>query len=229
MCYNSVMIKAILLDVDDTILDFHQSSRQSILRAAERAGLQLPEAFFDVFTTINVSLWESYERGEINRQQIFDTRWQRSFGEVGIEFDGILFEKLFRHNLRECAVREPGAERMLRYLSAKYPIYVASNTVIDQQVNRMIIAGFHQYITAYFTSDAIGHAKPSREFFAYCLQHLKDLSPSEVVMIGDSLTADIAGAARCGIKTVWYDKYGKNLPDAADWRITSLKEIEEIL
>ena len=223
------MIKAILLDVDDTILDFHQSSRQSIIEAAEKAGLELPEAFFPVFTDINVSLWESYERGEISRQHIFDTRWTRSFEQTGIEFDGVLFEKLFRQNLRQCAVREPGAERMLRYLSERYPIYVASNTVIDQQVNRMIIAGFHQYITAYFTSDAIGYAKPSREFFVYCLKHLPAIKPEEMVMIGDSLTADIAGAARCGIKTIWYDKYGKNIPDAADWRITDLAEIEEIL
>ncbi len=223
------MIKAILLDVDDTILDFHQSSHQSILRAADKAGLELPEAFFPVFTRINVALWESYERGEIERQEIFERRWKEAFGEVGIEFDGILFEKLFRHNLRQCAVREPGAERLLKYLSERYPIYVASNTVIDQQVNRMIIADFHKYITAYFTSDKIGFAKPSREFFRYCLEHLKGIRADETVMIGDSLTADIAGARLCGIRTLWYDKYGKNVPDAADWRVTDLAEIEKIL
>ncbi|MBQ1877945.1 MAG: HAD-IA family hydrolase [Erysipelotrichaceae bacterium] len=223
------MIKAILLDVDDTILDFHQSSLQSILQAADKAGLELPEAFFPVFTRINVALWESYERGEIERQEIFERRWKEAFGEVGIEFDGILFEKLFRHNLRQCAVREPGAERLLKYLSERYPIYVASNTVIDQQVNRMIIADFHKYITAYFTSDNIGFAKPSREFFRYCLNHLKGIEADETVMIGDSLTADIAGARRCGIRTLWYDKYGKNVPDAADWRVTDLAEIEKIL
>lgn len=50
-------------------------------------------------------------------------------------------------------------------------------------------------------------------------------------MIGDSLTADIAGGRAAGMYTCWFDPGGRGaaMPPQADWRITRLEQLMDIL
>jgi len=71
--------------------------------------------------------------------------------------------------------------------------------------------------------------KPDREIFDFALENLK-LKPEEVVMVGDSLRADVEGAKAVGIETVFYDPKGKykEKPAEADYKIESLRELIDI-
>ncbi len=51
------MIKAILMDIDNTVLDFQECSRDSMKKAFKEAGLNYEEYMFDVFTETNEYLW----------------------------------------------------------------------------------------------------------------------------------------------------------------------------
>ena len=55
-----------------------------------------------------------------------------------------------------------------------------------------------------FISDEIGYEKPQIEFFNYVFDRIPTKNPDEVIIIGDSLTSDIAGGIRAGIHTCWY-------------------------
>ena len=95
----------------------------------------------------------------------------------------------------------------------------------------MTKVGIMPYVDKIFVSGKIGHAKPSREFFDACFAELDGVNPEEVMMIGDSLSADVTGAKNYGIQTCWYNhrhETGKN-SEAADHIIDSLLEIKEIL
>ena len=63
------------------------------------------------------------------------------------------------------------------------------------------------------------------------MQRLGGISKDEIVIIGDSLTADIEGGISYGIKTIWFNKYGKNpLKDInSDFTVTSLSDIKSFL
>ncbi len=52
--------------------------------------------------------------------------------------------------------------------------------------------------------------KPSRRYYRRVLKHLH-AKPEEVVMIGDKLIADVWGARRMGMHTVWVERIGKDM------------------
>ena len=225
------MIRAVLIDIDDTIFDFPNSGLCAMQLAAARMGLTLPEETFSHFGAVNKALWQRLERGEISLDTLFYTRWDAVFSRVGVEADGAEFERQFHRGLAESAIEVEGAGALVRYLAEKYDLYAASNGSCAQQASRLSLAGLAPYFRAYFVSDAVGHSKPSREFFAACFARMGGVTPEETVMVGDSLSADIAGAAAYGIHTCWFNKKGIAPPPdlAAEHTVTDLADICSIL
>jgi uncharacterized protein len=68
--------------------------------------------------------------------------------------------------------------------------------------------------------------KPRKEFYRRVLQHFDNPKPSEVVMIGDKIRADIWGGKRAGLKTVWVEHLG---PDNLADRLLGIRRIERKL
>lgn len=225
------MIKAVLIDVDDTLLDFDESAKMSMHMAAKEMGITLPENIWEIFTDINEVLWKDLELGKLTSEELFHVRWTKIFEAAGIAADGPTFEAAFLRGLSVCAPRIAGAEELMPYLHEKYIVGVASNGPYEQQVNRLEKVGLLSYVDHMFVSGKIGHAKPSRAFFDACMEKLGDICPAEVMMVGDSISADIAGAKNYGMQTCWYNH--KGLPadhgTMADYKVESLLEIKEIL
>ena len=224
------MLTTVFIDVDNTLLDFHLCAEDSVKRGFMEWGLEYTDEVFAVFNEINNGLWHALEKGEITRDDIFRTRWQMIFERLGIDRDGIEFEKIFVTNLADSAIPVEGANELARYLSDKYKLYVASNAVHQQQIIRMTKAGMIDYIADFFTSEAIGFAKPSKEFFDECFSRLEGVKKENAIIIGDSLTADIKGGADYGIKTCWFNYKGEKYEGRpADYIVDSLREIMNIL
>ncbi len=225
------MIKAVLIDIDNTLLDFHKCSDEAMCLAAEEYGITFPENYFETFTKINNSLWEKIEKGELDRQGLFKIRWKLIFDAMEIDADGIAFEETFRGNIKACAIPVDGATEILPYLSEKYHVAVASNSEFAQQEKRLRKAEMLPFIKNIFTSEEIGFAKPSQGFFEACKKELPQFEKEEIILIGDSITADIEGAKNFGFKTCWFNY--KKIPDAecetADYIVNDLIEIKNIL
>lgn len=224
------MLTTVFLDVDNTLLDFHLCAEDSIKRGFAQWGLNYTDEVFEVFNEINNGLWHALEKGEITRDDIFRTRWKRIFERLCIDRDGIEFEKIFVTNLADSAIPVEGANALLEHLASKYKLYVASNAVHQQQIVRMTKAGMIDYIADFFTSEAIGYSKPSNEFFDECFRRLDGVKKENVIIIGDSLTADIKGGTDYGIKTCWFNYKGEKYEGRpADYIVDSLSEIMNIL
>lgn len=224
-------IKAVLIDIDNTLLDFDKSAFIAMNETAKKHNVTFPEGYFDVFLRINDKLWKDLECGIIVKQDIYNNRWNMIFKKLGICADGKAFEEDFRKEMRTTAVPVDGAEDILKYLSEKYPIYTASNASKAQQKQRLEKTGLMKYITEMFTSEDIGFQKPAKEFFYFCIREMYPLHAEDVVMIGDSVDADIIGAKNFGIKSIWFDYNKNNFSniDFTDYRITNLLEIKNIL
>lgn len=224
--------KLILIDIDDTLLDFDLSAHSAILAAASEYGLEGTEELLSAFDRINPTLWESVEKKEITKKRLFEIRWDTVFGELNGCFPrGTDFENAFKLALRTAAVPIEGAAELLGYLSSKYTLCVASNSTLLQQETRLKAAGMRHFFDKIFVSDLIGAEKPSREFFDYCFAGLESITPEESVMIGDSLSADIAGGNRYGMTTVFIDRGKPNRhPEIIpDFTVTALSEIKKLL
>ena len=225
------MIKTVFVDIDNTILDFNKCALQSMTEGLHDVGLQYKDGLFEIFKTINDRLWLDIEKGIIDINYLMLHRWNMVFEKAGIEFDGVRFEELFRKGLRESHEEVDGAGELLKYLSGKYTVCAASNGPYEQQVKRLTDARLAHYIDHMFISEEIGYKKPNPNFFAVCFDRLGNTLPSESMMIGDSLTADIGGAGSYGMKTCWFDhgKTGDLMGASPDYSVTNLSDIEKIL
>ena len=228
------MIKAVLLDIDNTLLSFDEYVKTSMRTGFQKFGLAAYEPWmYDVFTRVNNGLWRQIEEGQIVFSQLEQVRWNRVFEQLGISFDGPVFEAYFRSCLRDSAIAVEGALELLRALSGRCAVAVASNGPYEQQVHRLDIGGMLPYIDHIFISEEIGAVKPSGAFFDVCMARLCEKMPvdrREVLMVGDSLTSDIGGGTAAGLLTCWYDPEGRSLPPNLhpDWVARSLGEIPAI-
>lgn len=224
-------VKVILIDIDNTLLDFNKGSRASMIKCFEKFGLDFHEEMFPEFIRINDGLWRRIEKGNLTKDELHKIRWGLVFESLGIDFDGERFEKEFLETLKTSAVPVDGAFEILEYLSGKYMICAASNAPYAQQIARLTNVGMIKYFDKLFISEKVGCAKPSAGFFDACFSELRGITPKEAVMIGDSLTADIGGAADYGIPTVWFNYGGSDIPKGLTGTVVvnSLCELRDVL
>ena len=235
------MIKALFIDIDDTILDFVGYVKETMRTGFDKFGLpEYQPWMYDVFHRENGELWRALERGEITFEDIQRNRWNIVFKALGIEGDGPAFEAYFRAQLHDSGILILGAKETLEALSDKYLLFVASNGPEDQQRNRLKVAGVDSLFIDVFTSGEIGASKPTKEFFDVCMDRAnrfavtKDtagLKKEEILMIGDSLTSDISGAVEYGLMSCLFDPSGEAFGkmNDVDYEVKSWKDIEQIL
>lgn len=225
------MISTVFLDVDNTLLDFNACALASMQEAFAYFGLPFSkEEVFPVFLRINSALWTQIEEGTLTKDQHYQIRWKTILKELGIDFDGITLENKFVEGLHEHAIPVEGAQELLEYLKPRYTLCVTSNAPYEQQIHRLQLSGFYEYMDSFYVSETVGYQKPAKEFFDHCLQD-QNVKKENVILIGDSLQADIQGGQNTGICTIWFNPQHKKctLKTAPTYEIDQLKKIKNFL
>ena len=114
------MKKILLIDLDNTLIDFNECARHSIMNAFEKLGFDYSPVVFDTFIEENVKIWKRLERGEITKPQLRANRWNIILARLGIEFDGTILEEMFENGVAQGAYAVTGAYDLLDYLKDKY-------------------------------------------------------------------------------------------------------------
>lgn len=225
------MLTTVLIDIDNTLLDFNECVKEAVKRLFKEWGLEYSENVFTVFKEVNDMLWLRIEAGELDRAGLYKIRWQTIFDRLGIDANGPLFENDFRLAFSRSKQIVGGAYDILEYLSKKYTVCAASNASGWQQNKRLRNADMMKYISHMFISEDVGAPKPQKEFFDICLERLGNIPKDEVILIGDSLSADISGGIAYGIKTIWFNYDNAPVPDdlKADHVVYSLAEIKNYI
>ena len=133
--------RTLLLDLDDTILDFGAAERVAIAKAFRDVGLEPTEELLCRYSQINISQWEAFERGEIDREEVLTRRFVLLFEELGVQIDAQHCENIYRGYLGIGHYFIDGAVELLEYLAPKYDLYIASNGVAFTQNSRLASAG----------------------------------------------------------------------------------------
>lgn len=235
------MYQAVFLDIDNTLLSFTAAAQDAMRTGMAKLGRTYTDDIWPLFQTINNGLWQQLERGELTPQQLYRIRWERIFAALGWQEDGPAFEELFRCGLHESAVPEAGALQLLAALDRLRPatlICAASNGPFEQQRHRLELAGMSGCFDHLFISEAVGFSKPDIRFWTQVFSVLNTgrsgpemLRPEHCLMIGDSLTADIDGAAAFGMHTCWFnpDQTPCHTAAAPDFTVTALTELLSLL
>ena len=225
------MMEFLFLDLDDTILDFHKAERLAISRTFRSFGLEPTDQVLERYHVINRQHWERLERGELTRDQVLTGRFQMLFEELGIPAQPQAIAKGYEHNLGLGHYFLPGAKEALDTLRGRYRLFLASNGTASVQHSRLTSAGLYPYFEKVFVSQALGANKPSRAFFDACAAQIPGFDPRKALMVGDSLTSDILGGSRAGMKTCWInpDHLPPRADIPADYQLERLAQLEALL
>ena len=95
----------------------------------------------------------------------------------------------------------------------------------------MTSANLYRFFEKVFVSQEIGHNKPSKAYFDACFAQIPGFDPAKAMIVGDSLTSDIAGGINAGIRTCWVNPQHLPCPDHIhpDHEIEYLSQLEALL
>ena len=226
------MIKYVLFDVDDTLLDFGKAEAAAIRKTFERIGIPVTEELIHRYSEINARQWARLERGEISREQVLTGRFDILFSELGLSnIPSEMAQASYEYLLGTGHYFVDGAEELLEALKDKYELYIVSNGNASVQDRRLKSAGIVPYFREVFISERVGFNKPSAEFFDACFKRIPGFEKDKAVVVGDRLSSDILGGINAGVRTCWFNPKGE-APDPdipADYEIKYLSELPALL
>lgn len=232
------MIKALLVDLDNTIFDFSQSEREAIMGTLRTFNLDTGEDMAEFYSEINNMHWKMWERGEIGKLELRTRRFARFLETLGIDdIEPISMRDEYEGRLANgpCFLVDGARETLDELKDKGYLLCAASNGSSHVQFRRLAKSSLDKAFDDIFVSDMMGADKPNRLFFENCLNKHPEVPEDGWVMVGDSLTSDVKGANNAGILSIWYNHEGKRREPGApydgvpDYVIHGLRELPALV
>ena len=224
----------VLWDVDGTLLDFSAAERAAMISLFRDFDMgECDEEMLSRYSEINKKYWRMLELGEMTKPQILKGRFEEFFMKEGIDYAPCPeeFNRLYQLRMGDTIVFCDNSREIVSSLRGRVKQYAASNGTVTAQTKKLSRSGFDALLDGVFLSEDLGYEKPAVQFFDLIFRAIGPVDKNRVIMIGDSLTGDIAGGNRSGIKTCWYNPAGLiNETEAApDYEIGDLHEVMPIL
>lgn len=215
------MIKAILFDLDNTLLDFNKGEYDALKVIYDDLNIPYNEDTINLFIKYSGYCWGELEKNKISLIECLRNRWIYFLNDLNIKDINIdeITDK-FSNELSKGHYLINNALETLERLSKKYKIYIITNGVSFIQHRRIKESKIEQFINGMYISEEIGYFKPNKEYFDYVLNDI-GLSNKEVIVVGDSLTSDILGANNSNIDSILLDN-NDIFKDYGGKRVTNL-------
>ena len=221
------MIKAIIFDLDNTLLDFvkmKQFAVKAAITAMIEAGLDVDEekAYKDIFDLYVEKGWEN--------QQVFDDYLNQTVGKVSnkILAAGIVS---YRRAREATLLVYPNVNKtLIELIKMGIKLSVVSDAPSREAWMRLYYLNLHHVFDPVLTFDDTGVRKPSPKPFEMALDIIQ-AKPDEVLMIGDWPERDGVGAKQIGMKTI-FARYGDTfgtVDSGADWDVNDIYDLVDIV
>lgn len=221
--------KIILLDIDDTILDFKKCEVNAITKTICNYGISATEELTNRYSEINQSLWKAFERKEITKPELLTKRFEMFFNPLGVYENSEEINKVYLDYLSNETFLIPGAIELLEALK-EYKVYVVTNAVARVQNSRLSKAGLYDYFDDVFVSELIGYQKPDVRFYNDIYKLIGSPRKEDIIVLGDSLSSDIQGGINFGVDTCWFNPHHKKSDSIkANYEIDNLLDFLKII
>jgi len=221
-----------LFDSDDTLYDFDKGSIRALKILFKECGFDYSEKVYAQYIVINAEVWKSYEKGEYTIKDVQLVRFARLFDAIGVQHDPQDFNARYLYELGKSSILVDGAPEICKKIAANgKQIFVISNGILKTHEARMKYSPIEHYATDFFVPEKVGHKKPDKEFFDHVLSHIPNVIKDKILIVGDSLSADIAGGINAGIDTCWFNYRGtpNTIGIMPTYTISKLSELENFI
>lgn len=226
-------MKAVLWDVDGTLLDFLTAEKAAIQALFRKYFFRdCPDESIARYSVINRGYWEKLERYEMTKSEILVKRFEDFFAQEGLDVSrAAAFNAEYQIALGDTVAYCDNSLELVRSLHGKVKQYVISNGTVIAQTKKLKNSGFDKWVDGVFLSEYLGYEKPDERFFDAVLEDIAPLTRDDCLIVGDSLTSDMEGGRRAGICTVWYnpERKAKKADVPTNYEIHDLHEIVGIL
>ncbi len=220
----------LFLDLDNTLLDFNKAEEVAVKRVLGEFSLPCDDKAVKIYSEINRSYWERFERGEIPKSDIFEGRFISFTKHYGVTADTAAISKKYCEYLSEGYFTIDGTFKILKYLKEKgYKLYATTNGFSFTQHRRVKESGLLPYFDAVFVSEDINHQKPEKEYFDCVIEKIPEKDRSQILIVGDSQSSDILGGINSGIATCWFNPKNQKATYKSEYEIKTLEELKNIL
>lgn len=226
----------LLFDVDNTLLDFDRAEHDAMTDTLASFGFPTDEEIVTTYSRINDEHWKMLERGEMDRKTLMWHRFAVLGERCGLNpMDPHAFCEAYVEHLSKKSYPMDGAVEVCRALRARYTMAVITNGNARVQRGRFDPSPLRPYFDRCFVSEAVGVNKPAMGFFEAVRREMPELIPERTLVIGDSLTSDIAGGVAWGTDTCWVCPDESKRPMAAarglhpTYTVAHLRELLDIL
>lgn len=224
------MIKNLLFDLDDTLLDFHASEKESLKDTLIHFGIEPSESTMALYSEVNRGQWKLLEQGKTTKPKLKIDRYRIFFEKIGVDIAASDAANFYENRLSKSAILVDGAKELLDTLRGKYRLYLITNGFSVIQRGRIAASDIGEYFDGIFVSEEMGADKPTQLYFDKCFAEIEGFCKEESLVIGDSLTSDIKGGNSVGVRTVWYNPKGASATDVVPtFEIKTLAELTELL
>ena len=227
------MIKAILWDIDGTLLDFGAAEKVAINQcfASHELG-ECTDEMLKRYIVINRKYWEALERGELTKPEVLVGRFREFFETEGLPVEKAeSFNEEYQVRLGDTVVFCDNGFELVQKYKGQLKQYAVTNGTKVAQDRKLKNSKLDTLLDGIFISDVLGVEKPNIGFFDIVFAEIGDYAKDEVLIVGDSLTSDMQGGINAGIRTCWYNpkKAVNDKKLDVDFEIGNLWEIEQIL
>jgi putative hydrolase of the HAD superfamily len=245
-------VRAVLFDLDNTLLMEDEMTRHALRRASERAGasgqtvaaaaeqaaddLFRASPSFDYAERMGIwwgeALWGDFSGDAEGLRAVRDfvpgfrqAVWTTALAAAGIDDPALAGElaTLFAQVRRADWGIDPAAVPTLDALGSRYRLALVTNGAPAVQREKLSGSGIGSRFETTVISGELGIGKPDPRIFEVALDAL-GVTAAGAVMVGDSVERDIEGARAAGLGTIWIDRDGTG-SEPADLRIGSLAEL----
>jgi len=218
------MFKAIIFDLDDTLIDFRERKKvliEASVKAMIKAGLK--EKFSSLHKDFTAFYWET----GIEDQNIFEKFFMHRYGKVDYR---ILAHAVIAYRRANVVLLKPypNVIRVLNVLKKRgIKLAVLSDAPRVNAHIRLVEVGMDSLFDVVVTFDDVGTCKPNPRGFKMVLSRL-GVSAKDCLMVGDNPLRDVVGAKNAGIK-MCLASYSCSENVKTDYKIKNITELLKIV
>ena len=220
----------VLFDLDHTLLDSDTSEALAFDATMTALGIDHPGQHLGTYQSLNHALWKDVELGRLSPNDLKTLRFEQLFATLQIDADAAEVGEMYLRGLGEHGDLYSGALDMLHAVGKFAELALITNGISSVQRSRITRLGLEPHFAAVAVSGELGVAKPDPRIFEHVFSSLDDPDVRATIIVGDSLSSDIAGGHNAGIATCWFNRLNaESGPIEPTMEVTTLTQLAKAL